>query len=113
VKADGVKGEGGHSEERRSEVRRATGRRGFTKDRRCEQEEESKHSAGVECRVVLFRTLSNYIERQSNRRQSCPPTLCHSAELDGTDVGDDLMFLGAPLVDDVRLGWGCQEQLAE
>jgi hypothetical protein len=55
---------------------------------------KSKHSARVECGVGLFRTLYNYIEREPNRRESCPPNQCHSAELDGKDVGDDLLYLG-------------------
>jgi hypothetical protein len=67
----------------------------------------SKHSARVECGVVLFRTLYNYIEREPNRRESCPPNQCHSAELDGKEVGDDLLYLGVPLLDDVTLGRGC------
>jgi hypothetical protein len=32
---------------------------------------------------------------------------CHSAELDGTEVNDDLLFLGVPLLDDVTLGRDC------
>jgi hypothetical protein len=65
-----VKREGRRSEERRCEVRWATGtleRRGFAADGLCEQEEESEHRARVDCGVVLFRTLYNYIERESNR----------------------------------------------
>jgi hypothetical protein len=67
---------------------------------------KSKHSARAECGVVFFLTLSNYIEREPNRRESCPPNQCHSAELDAKDVGDDLLYLGVPLLDDVTLGRG-------
>jgi hypothetical protein len=57
--------------------------------------------------VVSFRTLYNYIERESNRRESCRPNQCHSAELEGKEVRDDRLFLGVPFLDDTRLGWGC------
>jgi hypothetical protein len=66
----------------------------------------TKHSARVEYGVVLFRTLCNYIERESNRRESCPPNQCHSAELDGKEVGDDLLYFGVRMLDDVTLGRG-------
>jgi hypothetical protein len=68
---------------------------------------KSKHCARVQCGVGLFRTLYNYIERELNRRESCPPNQCHSAELDGKDVSDDLLYLGVPLLNDVTLGRGC------
>jgi hypothetical protein len=67
-------------------VRRSTGkleRRGFAENGRCEQEEENERTARVECGVVVFRTLYYYIERESNRRESCHRYTCHSAELDG------------------------------
>jgi hypothetical protein len=68
---------------------------------------KSKHSTRVECGVVKFRTLYNFIEGEPNRRESCPPNQCHSAELIGKGVGDDLLYLRVPFVDDVTLGRGC------
>jgi hypothetical protein len=68
---------------------------------------KSKHSARVECSAVLFRTLYNYIEREPNWRESCPPNQCHSPELDGKEVGDDLLYSRVPLLHDVTLGRSC------
>jgi hypothetical protein len=56
--------------------------------------------------MFLFRTLYNYIERESNGSESCRPDQCYYAELDGKEVGDDLLFLGVPFLDDVTLGRG-------
>jgi hypothetical protein len=56
---------------------------------------------------VLFRTLYNNIERETNRRESCPPNQCHSAKLDGMEVVDGRLFLAVPLFDEVTLGRGC------
>jgi hypothetical protein len=58
----------------------------------------SKRSARVACGAVLFRTLYNYIEREPNRRERCPPNQCRSAELDGKEVGGDLLYLGGAAV---------------
>jgi hypothetical protein len=57
--------------------------------------------------VVLLRTLYNYIDRESNVRESYHPHQCSSAELDGKEVRDDLLYLGVPLLDDVTLGRDC------
>jgi hypothetical protein len=70
-------------------VRRASGtleRRRIAKDGKCEQEEVGKHRARVEREMVLFRTLYNCIERESNGRESYPPHHCHSAALDWRSV---------------------------
>jgi hypothetical protein len=64
----------------------------------------------VECGVVLFRSLFNYIEREPNRRESCHPHQRRSAELDRKEVGDDLLFLGVPVLDDVTFGKSCSMQ---
>jgi hypothetical protein len=68
---------------------------------------KGKHSVRVECSAVLFRTLYNYIEREPNWRESCPPKPCHSPELDGKEVSDDLLYLRVPFLDDVTLGRSC------
>jgi hypothetical protein len=68
---------------------------------------KGKYSARVDYGAVLFRPLYTYIEREPNRRESCPPNEFHSAELDGKDVGDDLLYLRVLLLDDVTLGRGC------
>jgi hypothetical protein len=68
---------------------------------------KNKHRARAECEAVLFRTLYNYIEPEPNSREDCPLNQCHSAEVDGKDVGDDLLYLRVPLLDDVTLGRGC------
>jgi hypothetical protein len=61
----------------------------------------------VECGVVLFRTLYNFIERESNRRESGHPHTRHPAELDGKVVGDDQFCFRVPLLDNVTLGRDC------
>jgi hypothetical protein len=67
---------------------------------------KSKRSFSVDCGVVLFRTLYHYIEREPNRRKSCPRNQCHSAAVDGKEVGHDLWFLGVPFLADATLGRG-------
>jgi hypothetical protein len=54
-----MKSDGRQSEERWSDVRKATGgleQGGSAEDGSCEQEEECEHNARVECGVLLFRT---------------------------------------------------------
>jgi hypothetical protein len=68
----GVKGAGVHGD---GHVRAATFR--------CEQAEESEHSARVECGVVLFRTLIIPLNVNQTRRETCESFECYSALLNG------------------------------